>query len=111
VRAAGTDVLALVEFGFRSGRYGYPPLPGVVGWFCLFSMVYEGIIPRYVADSARIRWFPLFSILYGRVLSRAQGAGHSAQKMKNARASGRFFDFFPIAILAGKKVIVGQIGF
>ena len=29
--SAGTDVLALVEFGFLSGRHGYPPPPRV-GW-------------------------------------------------------------------------------
>ena len=56
--SGGTDVLSLVESGFRSGRHGYPPPPpGGVGWFCLFSMVYEGIIPRYPADSARVRRF------------------------------------------------------
>ena len=51
--SAGTNVLALVESGFRSGRHGYPPpSPGWVGWFRLFSMVYEGVIPHYAADSA-----------------------------------------------------------
>jgi hypothetical protein len=35
-------------------------------------MVYEGIIPRYAADSVWVKWLLVFSILYGRVLSRAR---------------------------------------
>ena len=31
--SGGTDVLSLVESGFRSGRHGYPP-PPPVGWAC-----------------------------------------------------------------------------
>jgi hypothetical protein len=51
-------------------------------------MVYEGGIPRYAADSASFKSVLVFSIVYERVLS--------SLEMKNARASGRFFDFFSL---------------
>jgi hypothetical protein len=55
-------------------------------------MVYEGIIPRYAADSAWVNWILVFSILYGRVLSmlRVQGTGLRNEK---ARLRGLFVKF------------------
>jgi hypothetical protein len=88
--SAGTNVLALVESGFLSGRHGYPPPPRVgVGWFCLFSMVYEGIIPRCAADSERVKWILVFSILYGRIRFLSGN-----EKRPRKRRFLRFFSLF-----------------
>jgi hypothetical protein len=38
--SAGTNVLALVEFGFLSGRHGYPSPPGLGG---LVLFVFNGL--------------------------------------------------------------------
>ena len=89
--SAGTNVLSLVEFGFLSGRHGYPPPPRV-GWagFVCFQWFTRGSSLAMLLILLGLSGFQCFQYFTGGSFS-GLGLQITGLRMKNARASGRFF--------------------
>ena len=81
--SAGTDVLALGEFGFLSGRHGHPPPPRV-GWagFVCFQWVTRGSPPAMLLILLGLSGFQCFQYFTGGSFSglRVQGTGLRNEK-------------------------------